>query len=245
MCTTYYLKNLLQQVNRVCIDTSSLMETEKLEKFIVMAKPVFTEFEKQIIVPGSVQNELIGFLNCRGCEKSELAELVFQMLDEHRELFRLEERVDGENFADREILSELMRNKGECGQLLITNDRDLAKDAFQLNQQESNRGRKIMVCHLNHYGWLSRCDCTKPQEQVSNMHMEESVQEKTSETAEKEVPQRTVTTVRKKVDKSVRKTHQWKLPVAIAGSVAGGFIGGIAFDRYAIPAIRKVLSAAA
>ena len=243
MCTTYYLENLLHQVNRVSIDTSSLMETEKLEKFIVMAEPVFAEFEKQIIVPGSVQNELIGFLDCGGCEKSELAEQVFRLLDEHHEMFRLEERVDGEDFADREILSELMRNKGDCGQLLITNDKKLAKDAFQLNQQESNRGRKIMVCHLNHYGDLSRCDCTKPQEQVDCLHMEESVQAKIAETLEDEVPQCPVTPVRRTVDKPAAKKHRWKLPAAIAGGFAGGFIGGIAFDRYAIPMIRKAAAA--
>ena len=243
MYNTDYIEELLPYVGRVYIDTCSLLKAERLEKFILAAGPVFEKHNMQISVPGSVQNELIGFLNCRDCEKSELAEQVFRILDEHHELFRLEERVDSEDFADPEILSELMRNKGKFGQLLITNDRHLAEDAFQLNLQESNRGRKIMVCHLNYHGCLCRCECTK----IKDLEYKDVI-EAAETAAQTEIPE-IIPAVRKKsarhvTDKPVVKKCRWKLPAAIAGGFAGGFVGGIAFDRYAVPAIKRVIMTA-
>ncbi len=235
MYNTDYIEELLSYVGRVYIDTCSLLESERLKKFILAVESVFEKYNVQISVPGPVQNELIGFLNSNEFEKKMLAEKVFSLMDEHHGLFRLEQRVEGADFADPDILTELMRNKGNCGQLLITNDRDLAKDAYQLNLQESNRGRKIMVCHLNYYGCLCRCECTKTKDLDHREAIEIAVPAESAEITE------TVSEGRRKITCSVTdkpaKKCRWKLPAAIAG----GFVGGIAFDRYAVPVIKRVI----
>lgn len=241
MYNTEYLNYILQGAGRVYIDTCSLMETERLERFIKVSEEVFLQNDKQMTVLGSVERELENFLQTADCEKRKRAEDAFMLMNEHYSLFRVTDGdVDCGDFADPEILAELMRNKGDCGQLLITNDKKLAKDAFQLNLQESNHGRKIMVCHLNYYGCLCRCDCTKAQTEELPVTAEatESV-----EIPKAEVPHQPVAPVRVKKDEPITKKHRWKLPAAIAGGFAGGLVSGIAFERYAVPAIRRAVVA--
>lgn len=231
---TDYLEHLLQGTEQIYIDTCSLMYTERLEKFIFTSKSVFKHYNIQIIVPGSVQNELIDFLDSGDFEKKMSAEKAFMYMDEHHELFHLADRTDCGNFADPEILAELMRNKGKCRQLFITNDRKLAKDAFQLNLQESNFGKRIMVCHLNYSGILCRCECTKTQHQNPEQIVSNSV-----------LNTKPITEVPRTVDQTTARKQRWKLPAAVAGGLAGGFVTGVVFDRYAVPLIRKALTVAA
>ena len=65
-------------------------------------------------------------------------------------------------FADAQLLSELTLHKSDCHQLLITNDRKLSCDAFELNQQQSCKGRRILVCYVNGWGELQCCECARP-----------------------------------------------------------------------------------
>ena len=65
------------------------------------------------------------------------------------------------------MLSELTVNKIEYGQLLITNDKKLSRDAYGLNNQESCKGHRIMVCYVNRAGELQMCECVKEASRLS------------------------------------------------------------------------------
>ena len=241
MYYTGYLEDMLTYAGRVYIDTCSLMETERIEQFIEAAEEVFLQYDKQMTVLGSVVRELENFLQSADYEKRRRAEDAFMLMNEHYELFRVKDGdSDCGDFADPEILAELVRSKGDCGQLLITNDKKLAKDAFQLNRQESNHGQKIMVCHLNYYGNLCRCDCTK--ERVEGLSATAEVAE-FADIPKVDVPQQSAASVKVKTDAVPTKKHRWKLPAAIAGGFAGGLVSGIAFERYAVPVIRRAMVA--
>ena len=51
-------------------------------------------------------------------------------------------------FADAQLLAELTLHRSDYNQLLITNDRKLSCDAYDLNQQQSCKGRKVLVCYI-------------------------------------------------------------------------------------------------
>lgn len=65
-------------------------------------------------------------------------------------------------FADAQLLAELTLHRSDYNQLLITNDRKLICDAYDLNQQRSCKGRKVLVCYINWCGELQCCDCARP-----------------------------------------------------------------------------------
>lgn len=110
--------------------------------------------------------------------KSQAALEAIGILSQFVDLFDVQNDAMNENeiakaFADCQLLSELTLNKAEGGQLLITNDRKLSKDAFDLNSQESCKGYRIMVCYLNRFGELHMCQCVK--DTVSKNTMENTL----------------------------------------------------------------------
>lgn len=50
--------DFLQQLDFICIDTSSLMETDKLEKFIKNYDSIIKDINKKIVVQEGVVKEL-------------------------------------------------------------------------------------------------------------------------------------------------------------------------------------------
>lgn len=50
--------DFLQQIDFICIDTSSLMETDKLEKFIKNYDSIIKDINKKIVVQEGVVKEL-------------------------------------------------------------------------------------------------------------------------------------------------------------------------------------------
>ena len=98
--------------------------------------------------------------------KTSHAARALDLLSNHVDIFEgrdenLREEEALKAFADSELLAELTLNRTACGQLLITNDRRLSEDAYKLNDQTSCRGRKVMVCFINKFGELRKCECTK------------------------------------------------------------------------------------
>lgn len=232
-CEKGYLSYLLESNERIYIDTCSLMNTESMRLFIGRAEREFLFYQKKITVPSMVMWELKEKQN--DLLKKSNAEEAIQLIEQFDDIFEVESDLELEtksySHADAQILANVTADKAKYGQLVITSDRNLSKDAFALNKQESNKGKKIMVCHITRNGFINMCDCVNQ----SNDENGTTIGEPEVITIEK------VVYVKKPVAQEDKKRGWWSFPVFIAG----GFAGGIAFDRYAVPAIKKVLNAVA
>lgn len=176
MYTTDYISMMVSSNEAIYIDTASLMD-ENLEQFIYNAEGVLQSQQRKIIVPRAVCLELTRHLGSQNSEKKEKAVRALALLADHADIFEIRNQDIREEealkaFADSELLAELTLNRTSCGQLLITNDRRLSEDAYKLNEQASCRGHKVMVCFINRFGQLHKCECTK--EQFVSTHSEES-----------------------------------------------------------------------
>ena len=82
------------------------------------------------------------------------------IIKDYDEIFLIEQEKSQDNdFADRDIMEELLTHLTDERQLLISNDKVLAEDVNRFNSSESIKVRKIMLCYLTQYGSLQHCDC--------------------------------------------------------------------------------------
>ena len=164
MTNTEYIQKMAKANDYIYVDTSALMDADWLRLFSEKAEPVFKAAGKYITIPPAVRSELIRHLDSSNFEKRSRAETAIAILAEHKELFQvaggqLDDEEITKAFADMELLATLMLNRRGNRQLLIANDRNLSKDAYDLNDQQSCQGGKISVCYINRFGELQMCDC--------------------------------------------------------------------------------------
>jgi hypothetical protein len=148
------------------------MNVEELELFTNNIQEILMLEGKQIIVPRVVCMELLRHFAGADDRKKKIAVEVFDVLCRHEKIFCVQNTDIGDvdlmkAFADVKLLAELTENKSSCSQLLITNDRKLSRDAYDLNNLESCKGHSIKVCYLNHFGELHRCECVKEAQRQS------------------------------------------------------------------------------
>lgn len=165
MTNKQYTEKTIGSVERILVDTSTLM-SNGFQQFIHNNQGLLTSGGKKIIVPKAVYTELARHLGSADSKKSELALAAVELLAIHKELFSVESAPLTEDeiahaFADAQLLSELTLHRSKYNQLLITNDRNLSCDAFDLNQQQSCKGRKVLVCYINWCGELQCCECAR------------------------------------------------------------------------------------
>lgn len=169
-----YLRNELVRNENIYIDTSSLMNDEALDLFVTHCATIPEEERAKIIVLADVIFELRKHLNSPIILKSKQASHALEVINSRPEIFYLEDEVaDSDKYADRTLLSVLTLYK-RSNQLLITNDRELSQDAFNLNGQKSNPGKLISVCYLTKYGYIQKCDCVRESLHSSNDQTKEA-----------------------------------------------------------------------
>lgn len=161
-----YLKTAMSNSETI-IDTASLMQPG-FESFMQKNAETLRASGFKIIISRDVRMELIKHMSSSDPEKAALAFHASTVVAEYKDIFCVEPgHVSDEEafkaFADRAILSRLTTNSGTTSQLLITNDKRLARDAFNINHLDSCRSHRIKVCYLNDEGSLCRCECTIPQ----------------------------------------------------------------------------------
>lgn len=166
MTNIQYIEKTLSSVERILVDTSTLM-TRGFQQFICNNKERLLVREKKIVVPKAVYSELARHVDSADTEKSELAMAAVELLALNKAIFQVEnapltEEEIAHAFADAQLLAELTLHRSDYNQLLITNDRKLSCDAYDLNQQQSCKGRKVLVCYINWCGELQCCDCARP-----------------------------------------------------------------------------------
>ena len=154
------IQSLLNKTELIYIDTSVLMNPLHLYRFINRYKDMFTDCGKKIIVSNTVYQELLRLANSNNEEKANKARTGLRLIYGYSDLFSLE-RSAGEPedldhaFADPELLTRLTQERRFKRQLLITNDRDLSQDAYDLNTTHSFRGKEIYVYYVNYGGYLT------------------------------------------------------------------------------------------
>lgn len=170
MCNNYeYRKNRIAESDKIWIDTSTLMHSDRMKVFIDETKDILINQNKKITVHNMVMSELYKFSDCNNYEKKELADKAIAFINNNRDIFDIESALNrkyeynkyNEIFADHKLLIELLFNCRYKNQLLISNDHDLTSDAFKLNSFSSFNGRKVNVCYLNYYGKMHMCECVK------------------------------------------------------------------------------------
>ena len=164
MTNTEYTESMVRFNERIYIDTATLMDVEGMELFIEKNKGFLRDADRKLIVPKSVCSELARHLESEYPTKRDLAMKAIGIISENSDIFQVEctpmtDEEIAKAFADAHLLSELTIHKSDCDQLLITNDKRLSSDAYGLNQQQSCKGHRIMVCFINRLGELHRCSC--------------------------------------------------------------------------------------
>lgn len=159
-----YAKSILKNNDVIVIDTSSIMDYEGFKKLVEQIELPLLEINKNIIAPKVVWLELMRHLNSDNEDKKIKTRHAIDTIYKHRNIFMLEdENLNYDKmikaFADAELLSELIKNKVMYNQLLITNDKKLSIDAYNLNNQESCKGRRVNVCYITKNGHLKTCEC--------------------------------------------------------------------------------------
>lgn len=175
MTNLEYVTALIKSNDRIYIDTSALMNVDELELLANKIQDILVAEGKMIIVPRVVCLELLRHFEGIDTRKKDLSVRVFDVLSRYERVFSVQDvETDGLDllkvFADAKLLAELTEHKSTCKQLLITNDRDLGHDAYDLNKLASCKGHAIKVCYLNRFGELHRCDCVReqPDDSVEN-----------------------------------------------------------------------------
>ncbi|HEL2735984.1 TPA: hypothetical protein UDO24_000901 [Streptococcus suis] len=172
MTNKEYVQTLLTTNDIIYIDTSSLMNVTAFENFIENYFEIFMEHSKQIIVTREVCLEIVKHLSSQNVGKQDIAKRVIEIFKEYENIFIFEDEnlndVEANiAFADSELLSRMTRDRSNFRQLLITNDKNLSIDAYNLNSLNSCKGQRIMVCYINKNGKLNKGD-TGNMERLSN-----------------------------------------------------------------------------
>ena len=219
MTSQNYIKTVIENNDLIYIDTATLMEVEWMNLFVCNCKEILIEEKKRIIVPKAVCLELAKHIESADARKSHAALEAIGILSQNPNLFDVQNKAMTEQelvkvFADCQILSELTLNKRDGGQLLITNDRKLSRDAYNLNELESYKGYRIMVCYLNKYGELHMCQCVK------DTIFKESSEEHIAGTPKIECE----TTIEKSFDNKEKTNNIWGTLALIAVSFTAGII---------------------
>jgi rRNA-processing protein FCF1 len=165
--------SLLQDTDLIYIDTASLMNSNNLRHFLTNYKKDFYESRKMIIVSEAVCQELLRHINSANGDKANKAMHALNIIREYNNIFILEQSDFSPEeiqhaFADQELLVRLTKERRSKRQLLITNDRSLSKDAYDLNMLQSCRGKEISVCYVNYYGFLKSSDIYAEKESVQD-----------------------------------------------------------------------------
>ena len=138
----------------IYIDTCSLLHFASIE-FFDNAETFLTNHSKQIFVLSGGIKELVK--HSMNTEDSNLASNAKKTL-KIIEMFKqnnLISIIEKDGFVDNAFLTLFTNLRMGCYPLLITQDKDLAKDILDLNNTRSVKANKVRVAKINQYGFLS------------------------------------------------------------------------------------------
>lgn len=161
MTNLEYVNSIIRSNDMIYIDTSSLMNVMELRKFLESYYQIFVDYNKRIIVTREVCLEIYRHLISKVETKQYKSQKVIEVLKQYKEIFIFEDEnlndTEAERaFADSELLSRITKEKIKHRQLLITNDKKLSVDVYNLNNLNSCLGAKISVCYISQDGLLHK-----------------------------------------------------------------------------------------
>lgn len=140
------------------IDTSSIMNYVSLQKYIDKNKSKLISNKIKIIVCKEVYDELHKHIRQGDRKKHKLASKGLEIINNNIEIFELRSCCENKNvknsFADKSSLALMLDNRTNKSQMLITNDADLALDAYGLKKLKSVYGGAIFVKYIDKNGEL-------------------------------------------------------------------------------------------
>lgn len=228
-----YSERIFSSVERIVIDTSALMDDGFLA-FIQNDREILCDGQKKIVVPVEVYAELTRHLLSNDNKKCSEAQRAVEIIKQNRDIFDVEaKRLTDEDlsyaFADRQILSELTLHKSDYNQLLISNDKGLTSDAFDLNQLKSYKGGRVFVCHINCNGEMHQCECVRSEQNKYNR-----LEENTSSTPEPHEQPQITESACEALPVSTDKTLPWKFDwksgaIGVCGTIVLGAAANFGF----------------
>lgn len=170
---------LIQRNDDIIIDTCSLMNHSSFSSFLKTNADKFRDQNKKIIIPYAVYCELTEQMNSTDMSKRDSAEKANSLLKDYIDIISVEDYcLDDEEktkaFADAELLARLTKNRTSRKQLLISNDKRLTADAYNLNRSESCFGNDVWVSYLSESGKLKTCDCVYKETEPRTMQKTEA-----------------------------------------------------------------------
>lgn len=162
----------IESSENIYIDTSTLMNVENLNNFVIKYKHLFIENEKRIILTREVCLELVKHLSGDNSHKRFLSKQVIKVLKDNITLFKFEDENLSINeakntFADGALLARLTEERIYGNQILITNDKNLSIDVNNLSNSLSCKGNIITVYKIDSEGLLCRVNKEVTLESVS------------------------------------------------------------------------------
>lgn len=154
-----YSRNYLAQCARdykIFIDTCSILDPASKD-FWTNIIPFLEQYGNKVIVPLRVINELEKKRSETGTPVSDAAADRLKQLVQLMKAGLIEIRGDATDsyLADNVFLSVFTKFRMDYTLLLITQDKDLARDIELLNSSQSVRARKVYARKINRYGYLS------------------------------------------------------------------------------------------
>ena len=152
------LRDLLRNY-QVYIDTSALMNTDRLQLLVDNIEKDIT-LRKKIIILANVYQELMDFSKGYNNDKRILANYALDIISNSNVfVVNPEFKRKRKPFADPKILTTLIENKIEKPKIIITFDKSLAIDANNLNDLKCMNGNEIKVLTISEDGELIVPEC--------------------------------------------------------------------------------------
>ena len=128
-----FAENKILKSHKLVIDTSSVMELSSLSAFVDTYSHIL--LMNRIVILPSVYSELLKHKLSADEHKQKVASAALQYLQTHGQYFILPDTLSCNTncFADADILKYLLSARTDFVTLLITQDRNLAKDAMAMN----------------------------------------------------------------------------------------------------------------
>lgn len=154
------MKELINKCDFISIDTSALMSTEALKKFLNDYSDVFLSMGKEIFIYREVIGDLKILCHSSIEDESTRAECAFDLLYDFYEIFRCEDEPDkigakiGSHTASQRLLGATTWYKPYHSQMFISNDERLLESIIKVDQQDAVPGKNVYTIKLTKDGDL-------------------------------------------------------------------------------------------
>lgn len=149
-----YMEDMVQN-RSILIDTCSII-CPNFSEFMENIKPMLIRYDKHIIIPSSVLDELNNLYAKKPVLKQRIRD-IYKQIKTFIEQNLISIYDDGNKlFGDQQFLNIATKFATDKKLLIITMDNSLSEDLLKINNLESVNTKPIYVCRINKYGYLNK-----------------------------------------------------------------------------------------